>query len=479
MEKLILQRSQIGHYRRVMTVLEHWFIYLDKSPTGSGKTFVTMAVAKSCGFQVMVVCPSILESKWRELCDIYQIPLVDTISFQKLAGRKDKLSHSYLVRTNNTYSTGKDLLKVLEKPTLLVIDEVHSTKNSDSLRSHAVHALIKELIKHPESRAALLSATPFDKECHAESLLRMTGLMITEGYDQNHGHYFKLTGARRAYNICCRWDPGCKGIPLPTRKKDYDHFCYNLVLKTVIPRISSKMPAPVLDFPHDLANGFYFLDPGELKLLKEAKHTMLKGIKADGERFLYGKINWWEINTALAMLEKIKVSIMIRLARDALQVPNSKIILAAHYLETVSLLQEAFAGPSTKTMIGEISQDERISIIKSFQEPNLNTRILIINPSVGGTGIDLDDIYGGFPRFLFLLPTYEILKIIQTVGRIYRALTKSQPITRIIYAKDYEEECPILTNLCKKTEILKEILEDLGEIQLPGDYPKYIEPSGP
>lgn len=479
-DHLRLQGWQINHYRRILEIIKRWFIWLDKSPTGSGKTFVTLAIAKSCGFQLLIVCPVIMESKWRELAELYNIPIVDIISFHRLAGRSSKVDHPYLIKAEEGYEATLEYKELLQTPTLLVVDEAHLVKNVDSLRSEAVHGLIKELIKHPNCRAGLLSATPFDKESHADSLLRMLGLETQEGYYYNpHTRFFGLTGMKRAFNICCRWDPEIRRTPIPARKADYDSFCYRLLNRVVLPRLSSRMPAPVLEYKHDIANGFYVIEPENISYLIEAKCRMQRGLRggADADGNVFGYVDWSEITMALMMLEKAKVGIMSRLARKALlENPSCKVILAANYLETITTLEETLREFCPKTMIGSTSKEHRRQIVNTFQEPNLKSRLLIVNPTVGGMGIDLDDTHGGFPRWLFVMPSFRSLEIMQMLGRIYRSLTKSEPHSRLIYVLTYDEENRILSNLAKKSKILKEILDDCNEEMLfPGEYPKFKE----
>lgn len=106
---------------------------------GLGKTLVASAVAKTFqqdqGSSVLVICPPNLEKMWKTYLHDYQIA-GDTLSL----GATRKLKDMRCYR-------------------LVIIDESHNLRNRDSAR----HAHIRDYIRENDSRAVLLSATPYNK----------------------------------------------------------------------------------------------------------------------------------------------------------------------------------------------------------------------------------------------------------------------------------------------------------------------------
>jgi hypothetical protein len=59
----------------------------------------------------------------------------------------------------------------------------------------------------------------------------------------------------------------------------------------------------------------------------------------------------------------------------------------------------------------------------------------------GGVGVSLHDIHGGHPRMSIISPTWSGQDMVQALGRIHRAGSKTPAMQRIVYcAKTYEEQ---------------------------------------
>lgn len=478
-EEIILQPHQIPHVKRILEIFQENLQILDQSYTGSGKTYTTLYVALMLNIQIFVICPLIMIDKWRDLALKFNVRIFEIMTYQKLAGRTKVFSHPYLEYRETTISATDSFLKLLsETPMLLVVDEVHYGKNMNSLRTQAVCALTEALVKvGGQSRIILLSATPFDKETNAESLIRMLGFLFGTAYEYDARHHFlELTGAIRAVRFCQLWNPvEAEKVISPYLVKELPQFYYEMLERIFLPRLSVTMKAQLRpkELKYDIANGFYDFDKDSLRELQDAEHLLRKSVKGDADHHF---IDFKAFGEAMVKLEHSKLNTMARLAQQELEKdPNCKVILAVNYVENMRLLEHAFKPYGSCLLYGEVKPKDRLQILKDFQEANTKIRVMVINPSVGGVGIDLDDTSGLYPRHLFIIPTFELIKIAQMAGRILRTGTLSQPHLRVIYAKAFEDECKILHSLFRKSKVMKGITKSEDVSLFPGHYPGIVE----
>ena len=122
-------------------------------------------------------------------------------------------------------------------------------------------------------------------------------------------------------------------------------------------------------------------------------------------------------------------------------------------------------------MTGSVAPAIRTRYMDLFQQPNLTARVIVTSPQVSGSGISLDDIYGDFPRYAFLSPSYNFINLDQATGRIWRANTKSNVNINMVYIEGLEQECAILGSLASKSEKARGMLYDSENILFPGEYP--------
>lgn len=483
LSKLSLQPWQVAHVAQITQFLMTNSIYLDKSPTGSGKTYATLHIAKSFDLQLIIICPLVMVDKWTDLADQLGVRVVAVMGYSQLAGRDDHVSHPYLLVNDGEYRASPDLIRILEaNPTGVVVDEIQYCKNIKSARTKAVTALMKAVVEADGvCRGMLLSATPFDKEDHAESMLKMLGFILDTPYEIDP---FRLTGANYAYERCLEIDRVTTlRIPLPTSKPEYLRFCYQLFRDVVVQHTTFIMDAPTHAFPHDIKNGFYHMEEEDSVLLAEGERMINEAISEmkrgdpepesepeEPEARPGGAMG--KIVKALIKIERSKIGILLRLARERLAEPHSKVIIAMHYiLDMKYVKQELDQTTRTELLYGSTKKDVRTRVIRKFQEPNDDLRVLVINPASIGVGIDLDDTDGHYPRYVYIVPSYRMDEIQQTAGRVYRVMTKSQPHTRVIYGHGYRAEAAILRNLSAKSRVVREITGSDDISLFPGEYP--------
>lgn len=110
--------------------------------------------------------------------------------------------------------------------------------------------------------------------------------------------------------------------------------------------------------------------------------------------------------------------------------PMHKFVVVLMFKKDIDRVMNEF--PSSLVINGDTKLQDRHELTAQFQEFNLNHRIVIIHPDVGGVGIELDDQNGSFPREVIALPTINAMVLVQVAGRVQRVHTKSNSALTVI-----------------------------------------------
>ncbi len=501
-KEIILKPYQVDHYNKICNIVTKSHGYLDTSPTGLGKTPVTLKVSQEHEFDgIGVIAPLSVTNVWREEGDKYGVKIKFNITYQGLRGTAvSPPRHGLLERVGDEFMVTEKFRQYVKEGLLLIFDEVHNLKN-DTAQLKAAHCLVKALIEmNCGSRIALLSATPCDKPIHVESILKMLGIIKSDRlYFYNPStHEYKNLGLAEVINLCRVYQPTLTDSLLKyviIDKRTASQICYELFTQVLKPFLLSSMsrpPTPTISnsteitsipvsIEKDCKNGYYEMDPAEVEQLREGVYLLSKITKyrSDTGDITIERGAWKDITKALMIIEKAKMKLMIRLAKETLdRHPNNKVILYFNYLPTINLAYQTLKEYNPLLLYGKTNVYERDVITKKFQTATADHRLLISNVRVGGVGINLDDRTGDWPRFMFIIPNYNIIDLEQATGRIYRlSTTKSNATIRFVYSKAFPYEPGIITALFKKATVLRAITVSTDEntVLLPGEYPNEIE----
>lgn len=504
-----LYPRQIKHFYRIINILQGWHAYLDTSPMGAGKTYVTCALARQYGYKISVVAELSLLEKWRKVAGLFNVEILEIMTYDGMRGTiKRQPKTKFLERKGKSFNITSEFIKAVQNGMILVFDEIQKLKNS-SAQLEAAATLTRGLAmlnesKQSNSRIALLSATPADKKEHAYSIARLLTVARDKYiyfYDQSSKLYNPL-GLDEIRKWCSQINPRLTDQIMSTKstKKEMIEKTYKLVSQIVIPILGTSMPKPELDVEQDYKNGFYKMSENDeydlniaVDALTEAIIRVFSGKKKDElenknvEKYQYIDIDAIQnilgdeegigaITKALMAIEKAKINTMIRLAVEKLQSnPNAKVILYFNYHQSVEKALKKLKPFNPVSIHGKMSIKQRNSNIKSFQENNNRFRILIGIVRVGSVGIDLDDKFGNHPRYMFIIPDYRFLDLYQATGRIYRITTKSKATVRFVYGNKKNTEVRILDNLARKTNVTKNYIVTKDTSPFPGDLPSFIE----
>lgn len=511
-EEVVLQNHQIEHAEKVIGIVTSNLAYKDTSDTGLGKTFIVQYLCQQLGYKLLVIAPAALKEKWVSTSRKTGVELIDFISYSSFRGKKgSELRHPYLVKEETTrYYTDRkgnqqtkidisfkasDHFKNLkrEHPFIVVLDESHKCRNSNTITINAVHALIKEIKRSDYGcRIALLSATPFVKDSSCESYYKMMGIISYDKlfyYDHSEKCYV-LTGMLEVMDFARKYDPETVAeveMELAgARRPKLIELAHKLYIKVIKYQIASSMTPFSISANKDCKNGRYFLTQEDEIDLEGASAKLASIVRFDEETDevdtteLKGLGKVVKINMAI---EWAKRNTMVRLILKTLDSnPNAKVIAMCGYKRTLDyinniLLEYGHGVALIHTGVPGYNARYKNNAISAFQEESTIIRVLLSTPGSCGTGIDLDDQSeeGLYPRTLYIMPSYNFIPLVQSCGRIYRASTKSDAKVRFIYSRNNNNEKRIYQAILKKGVVLKDTVYDPTHLSLPGDFEDLYE----
>lgn len=511
-KRISLFPNQTEHYNSIKGLLETENFYIDCSLMGSGKTYIATKLAIDLNLAIFVVCPKSMVENWKSICKEYSVKLRGVVTYQSLRGvsKSKKLNHPFLTK----HTIGEDSKKVVYQATdkfkryvrkglLLIFDEIQYIKNPN-LQLDSCIELARTVYKYSPSykpgpsgapsafpaplapsglaralgsKVGLISATPFDKEKHCFSILKLTDITFEDNLFEGgeFGRNMNLTGLKDIIKKCekINYSKTMSSTFSFYNSKIATKSCFRLFSSVIKPKFTFIMKAPNYNFSSKIMNGHYHInDP---RLFEELRDTV------DNFRAFYSerKNSKDEMAKSMAMIstfmmniEKIKVTIMYRLIKSKLKEnKNGKVIAYVNYHSSIDYLVTKFREYKPLVLHGGVKNEDRKIINEKFQEHNNSHRLLIGNTKVGGIGLSLHDTHGGFPRTMYIIPTYSILDMHQASGRVCRQGVKSNSNVYFIYTSVLEKS--IINSLAKKTKVLKGITEE--KILYPSDYPNFKE----
>lgn len=501
---IVLKEKQIPHFNKLCDNIMRSHGYIDGSVMGAGKTYVSCAIAQRYNLSLLVICPVTVTGVWRDVSSGYGIPVVDIIGFEKLRSTKNhQPTHGLLTRfdgpahidndqenpgsggtkTKASFTVTPYFLEWVDAGILLVVDECQRIKN-DTDQNRACKALTAAICDRTSpSRFGLLSGSPFDKEEHAINVMKVMGFIREDkmyNYDRTSKKY-ELTGALRLISVCNLYSPEITRVLSTPRIKnavDVTKLCYQLFLQVLKPRMMSAMPSPVIDTPMTAINGYYDLNDQQANGLTRAINQLKNAARYSDRtgRVDLSNANLGAITNALMGIEKHKLPILVRKARETLEAAPGKVILYLSYTSSIDHLASELQDFAPLILHGKVAQKQRNFVIEKFRD-DPDSRLMIANIKVGGVGISLHDTVGDQPRTTFLIPNYSVIDLHQAAYRTYRMGTKSKVDIVFVYGNLKLKESNILDALARKTAVLKDNLEQQveEEVLFPGDYPEWIE----
>lgn len=418
---------QVPHALQLYEALLTQNCVLDASDTGTGKTYVTVAVCNLLKLKPFIICPKSVINNWISVAKELNVSIMGLSNYEKLKGCKyytENLEMSTCPFIDKiTNGKKNDYVFQLPSDTIVIFDEAHRCKNHQTSTSRLLLSA-----KDSGRKILLLSATITDKiDCF-----------------RPFGVAFDLYKDVKSYKIWLRRQIQMKKIEIGKLKQENmsdDEIVLKIIHNTIFPRRGSRMKITELGdlFPKNqiVAKCYYSDDHEQVDKLYRELNEALEDL-SDKEKRSHAL---GQIIRCRMRIEMLKVPILIDLIEDALENEYSVAVFVnykdtmnyiAHHLECDCLIH------------GDQTMEERQNCIDDFQ--NNKSHVIICIMQAGGVGISLHDL-NGRPRMSIISPSWSGTDLKQALGRINRAGAKSPAIQRICYiAKTYEEKiCHIIS----------------------------------
>lgn len=433
-----LLNFQIPHAMQLKESLKVSKCVIDASDTGTGKTYVTISICKDLKLKPFIICPKSVVPNWIDVAKKFDVNIFGIANYEMIKNCKyytekyEKTVCPYMdLITQKNNKNGKEESSIqykfmLPNDVLIVFDEAHRCKNHQSSTSKLLRGMNKT-----SNKIILLSATITDKiDCF-----------------KPFGEVFGFYNDVKEYKMWMRKNIYAEQIYHKAQNIIADdEKVLDIINRKIFPQHGSRMRIKELGdlFPQNQICYQAYLSENkneiqEQYMIIQQAFDDLKDKEAKSDALA-------RIIRARMKIEMFKIPIMIDVIMDALESKYS-VAVFVNYIGTLEFLAHYF---ETSCLIhGKQTLEERQDSIQKFQTNNSPIIISIIQ--AGGVGISLHDELGGHPRMSIISPTWSGQDMVQVLGRIHRAGSKSHAIQKIIYCDEtYENRiCQIINEKIK------------------------------
>ncbi len=442
---------QIEHTNNLIHSIRTYNRVLDSSDTGTGKTYSSIAACIALGKKPLIICPKSVITSWKNVLKFFNLGYYGVSNFESIQNCKmftensknEKVLCPYIkrievnkeavkqeqkkdekkdkktvkkVKNKKEIKIGDNNPEQLETPVgftyvwsnlpddiVVIFDEAHRCKNPHTLNSVLLYTLAKTTTK-----IIMLSATISDKPEN----FALAGYVL--------GLYSHIRNAKN-------W--------MLSVSKDHPNICAG-IHDQIYPEYASRMRIKDLGamFPsNQVVCAAYDMDCAveieeQYNLINEEVERLQKNEDNSGcalARIMYARMK----------IEMLKVPTYIEQAKKFVEEGNN-VAIFVNFTQSLRTIADEL---DTKCIIfGQQTLEERDESIAAFNSDR--SRIIVCNTSSGGVGISLNDQNGVFPRVSIISPGYSAQAIIQVLGRIHRANTKTAVRQRIIFCNNTIEE---------------------------------------
>lgn len=416
---------------------------LNGSDTGTGKTFVTCAVAVELGLPIFGIVPKPVVSDWFDVASTVGADIIGLTNYESAKnGKYYRLANEFFAEERSECPYLRKIKNVDGTvylwdlpPCLVVFDEAHRGKNNKTQTAKFMESA-RGLVDRG-CKIMILSATITDSiDC-----FRTPAYLL--GYTQLGLHAFKAWLRMQkpqkvaAVNEIVQRDETIPEVLHRIVYKGLDRCG----VRTRIRDLQADQDNIIREMFHqnDVCAQTYEMSP-EIEAQIEAAHIAIQ----DALTALKTKQQTEEnpltiILRARQRIEMLKVPTIAMLAMEYVDQGKS-VVIFVNFNESATRLFEQldpFIQDEHKSFItfinGSQSPEERRYNITSFQQDQ--SRIMIANIRAGGVGISLQDRNGNYGRVSLISPTWSSIELKQALGRIHRAGGKTPCIQRIVYCK--------------------------------------------
>ena len=401
---------------------------LDTSETGTGKTVTSSHIAAhwaSLGKPVAVVCPKSVLTNWERTLANHGVTPLFVLNYEKLRnGVEGAVTVKRTRKATKSGAVSKWFAWDVPRDTLLIFDEVqwckgHGTQNGNLLiaaKQQKIHTLN-------------LSATAAQDPTEMRALGYALGLHELNEVRNNKSffHWVAANGCTRDPFNKFRYKVKEGANLLPLNRDLFDTRKVAHGLKTS-------------DMPGAFKNQNIITDLGDYKGAADAYEQA--GLTKDVIDNLLGEIDdkasessavITDILRARQRVEALKVTHFIE-QTNALLAEGKSVIAFFNFKDSIHAYRSAF--PESGVVIG--GQTDRQETLDAWADDTI--RVLAVQTQAGGTGVNLHDVRGEFPRVTLISPDFSVHGFKQVLGRGFRAGMKTDLLQKVMIAAGTIEE---------------------------------------
>ena len=415
---------QYVHVFNMVCALRRQKVVLDGSDTGTGKTYTAVAVCKQLRLRPFIVCPKTIMSTWYSVCRYFKVrPLAvvnyETVKRGKQYVRGERVDSRYIHTIKDDEENITSYKWTLPRYSIIIFDEAHRCKNKKSQ-----NATLLMSTKYSRSKVMLLSATISD----TPKSFHVFGYML--------GLYKHLKQAKGWISGMLREDDMLIGKELSS------------INRRIYPERGSRIRiADIRDkFPDNQITAECYDADEYIEEINQNYDTVSIYRVVSGSEALK------RIQLARQKIELIKVNIINDLINEYID-NGYNVAVFVNFKKTLRMLEKKHKGCS----VVEGKQKERVRIKNIDRFQNNETKLIILMSKAGGEGISLHDMHG-VPRVSIISPSFSSTELIQVLGRIHRAGSKTPALQRIVYCANTVEE-----NICARVKSKLSFLSKLND----------------
>ena len=391
---------------------------LDASDTGVGKTYMALFVARNMGLRPLVLCPKSIIPAWEEAARQVGVSPVAVLNYEKVrTGKTDWFS----------WTNGRRRGEWTVPPnTLLIFDEVHRCRARTAQTTKllvAARNLQKADVGHVGPEVLMLSATA------AENPLQMYAIGYALGLFEL-GHYWSWAMANGVYRGRFGWEFNSRSESMQD------------IHKQIFPELGVRLKSGLLPgFPknHISLSPILVSKPEEVEA---AWTNLLESMEMDIPLPLVDQLR------ARQQIELLKVPSLAEMATNYMEEGNSVVVFLNFH---ASITEFCSRVSGSRGLTGKTDKTSSAAMLDEFQSNKF--KVLCTQSQVGGIGVSLHDLHGR-PRVSLINPSFSATDLIQCLGRIHRAGSKSPAVQLITFAAGSDTEDRIREQIKRKLDNL-------------------------
>lgn len=480
----MIDKLQEIHALNIKEILLKYKKAYDLSIPGSGKSYVALYVAKQLNLKnIFIICPACLVDKWNFIIKKYN--KYNNFKYIILSNNNvcinrfedgNMLLTKILNNNRIVYEPTEFLKNFLCEKSMIIIDESHTIRNSNSYTLKAMYKIINTSIGYILN----ISATPIENKNQLQHVVKKLGIIdksedsdimkrfieyilniceVEEIVKMYNYDTYNIFPSRAFYGFIgmCKLDENISTIK--ALYTDYINKSYVRLNKLLFNKIAYTAPShntiqPYLVKYRISIKNQELIDLAFTNINVEDKTNTLEF----GNKIVKGLM---QIETGI--LESIE-NMVYTILRNT---NNVKVVIALNYNDSINDIYKQLIKIYDNILVITGKTNNKTKIIEKFQEPNNKYRLLIVNPLCVNNGLDFDDKDGKYKRFVIFNPNLISINMYQFIYRFIRKDSKSKPIIHIL-----DTHYDVINNLTKKVKIQNYIFEAIKKIR---EYPEWIE----